>query len=82
MQKPGVTGQDGESGAPESHLPCPHLHPLPTGTFKIQKTRLQHESFDPSQTSDQLFFLDLKQGHYLPLDQAVYTQICSGSFSL
>nr|KAF6309891.1 solute carrier family 27 member 1 [Pipistrellus kuhlii] len=53
-----------------------------TGTFKIQKTRLQHESFDPSQTSDPLFFLDLKQGHYLPLDQAVYTQICSGSFSL
>ncbi|XP_036168489.1 long-chain fatty acid transport protein 1 isoform X3 [Myotis myotis] len=53
-----------------------------TGTFKIQKTRLQHEGFDPSQTSDRLFFLDLKQGHYLPLDQGVYTQICSGSFSL
>uniref|UniRef100_G1PVI6 Arachidonate--CoA ligase n=2 Tax=Myotis lucifugus TaxID=59463 RepID=G1PVI6_MYOLU len=53
-----------------------------TGTFKIQKTRLQHEGFDPSQTSDRLFFLDLKQGHYLPLDQSVYTQICSGSFSL
>ncbi|KAJ1060750.1 hypothetical protein K5549_019252, partial [Capra hircus] len=35
-----------------------------TGTFKIQKTRLQHEGFDPRQTSDRLFFLDLKQGHY------------------
>ncbi|XP_047632597.1 long-chain fatty acid transport protein 1 isoform X5 [Phacochoerus africanus] len=53
-----------------------------TGTFKIQKTRLQHEGFDPRQTSDRLFFLDLKQGHYLPLDQSVYTRICSGAFSL
>ncbi|XP_066888541.1 long-chain fatty acid transport protein 1 isoform X5 [Kogia breviceps] len=52
------------------------------GTFKIQKTRLQHEGFDPRQTSDRLFFLDLKQGHYLPLDQGVYTRICSGAFSL
>lgn len=53
-----------------------------TGTFKIQKTRLQHEGFDPRQTSDRLFFLDLKQGHYLPLDQDVYTRICSGAFAL
>ncbi|XP_055975756.1 long-chain fatty acid transport protein 1 [Sorex fumeus] len=53
-----------------------------TGTFKIQKTRLQHEGFDPRQTSDRLFFLDLKQGHYLPLDQAVYTRICAGAFAL
>ncbi|XP_042834468.1 long-chain fatty acid transport protein 1 isoform X1 [Panthera tigris] len=53
-----------------------------TGTFKIQKTRLQHEGFDPRQTSDRLFFLDLKQGHYLPLDQSVYTRICSGAFAL
>ncbi|XP_014637230.1 PREDICTED: long-chain fatty acid transport protein 1 isoform X1 [Ceratotherium simum simum] len=53
-----------------------------TGTFKIQKTRLQHEGFDPRQTADRLFFLDLKQGHYLPLDQGVYTRICSGAFAL
>ncbi|KAK2087668.1 hypothetical protein P7K49_033575 [Saguinus oedipus] len=53
-----------------------------TGTFKIQKTRLQREGFDPRQTSDRLFFLDLKQGHYLPLNEAVYTRICSGTFSL
>ncbi|PNI50617.1 SLC27A1 isoform 5 [Pan troglodytes] len=53
-----------------------------TGTFKIQKTRLQREGFDPRQTSDRLFFLDLKQGHYLPLNEAVYTRICSGAFAL
>ncbi|XP_048198497.1 long-chain fatty acid transport protein 1 isoform X1 [Perognathus longimembris pacificus] len=53
-----------------------------TGTFKIQKTRLQQEGFDPRQTSDQLFFLDLKQGHYLPLDEGVYSRLCSGAFAL
>ncbi|KAG3279960.1 solute carrier family 27 member 1 [Ictidomys tridecemlineatus] len=53
-----------------------------TGTFKIQKTRLQREGFDPRQTADRLFFLDLKQGHYLPLDEGVYTRICSGAFAL
>ncbi|XP_063084136.1 long-chain fatty acid transport protein 1 isoform X8 [Cavia porcellus] len=53
-----------------------------SGTFKIQKTRLQHEGFDPRQTSDRLFFLDLKQGHYLPLDEALYMQICSGASAL
>ncbi|ERE89029.1 long-chain fatty acid transport protein 1 [Cricetulus griseus] len=53
-----------------------------TGTFKIQKTRLQREGFDPRQTSDRLFFLDMKQGRYLPLDEGVHTRICAGDFSL
>ncbi|XP_042527147.1 long-chain fatty acid transport protein 1 [Dipodomys spectabilis] len=53
-----------------------------TGTFKIQKTRLQREGFDPRQTSDPLFFLDLKQGHYLPLDEGVYSRLCAGAFAL
>lgn len=54
----------------------------PPGTFKIQKTRLQREGFDPRQTSDRLFFLDMKQGRYLPLDEGVHTRICAGDFSL
>lgn len=58
---------------------CP---PQTPGTFKIQKTRLQREGFDPRQTSDRLFFLDLKQGCYLPLDERVYAHICAGDFSL
>ncbi len=53
-----------------------------TGTFKIQKTRLQREGFDLHQTSDRLFFLDLKQGKYIPMDENVYTAICTGAFSL
>lgn len=81
MQKPGGVGEVGELGVPGTPLlSIPIL--TPTGTFKIQKTRLQHEGFDPRQTSDRLFFLDLKQGHYLPLDQSVYTRICSGAFAL
>lgn len=58
---------------------CP---PHPPGTFKIQKTRLQREGFDPRQTSDRLFFLDLKQGRYVPLDERVHARICAGDFSL
>lgn len=54
----------------------------PPGTFKIQKSRLQREGFDPRQTSDRLFFLDLKQGRYLPLDESVHARICAGDFSL
>lgn len=53
-----------------------------TGTFKIQKTRLQMEGFDPHQTSDRLYFLDLKLGKYVPLDECLYERICSGKAAL
>ncbi|NXI42847.1 S27A1 protein, partial [Galbula dea] len=53
-----------------------------TGTFKIQKTRLQREGFDPQQTSDRLYFLDLKLGRYVPLDECLYERICSGKAAL
>ncbi|KFV13476.1 Long-chain fatty acid transport protein 1, partial [Tauraco erythrolophus] len=49
-----------------------------TGTFKIQKTRLQREGFDPHQSSDRLYFLDLQSGRYVPLDEHLYGRICSG----
>ncbi|NXV37924.1 S27A1 protein, partial [Rissa tridactyla] len=51
-----------------------------TGTFKIQKTRLQREGFDT--TSDRLYFLDLKLGKYVPLDECLYEKICSGKAAL
>ncbi|NXT54733.1 S27A1 protein, partial [Pluvianellus socialis] len=51
-----------------------------TGTFKIQKTRLQREGFDA--TSDRLYFLDLKLGKYVPLDERLYERICSGKAAL
>ncbi|KAM9514160.1 long-chain fatty acid transport protein 1 [Guaruba guarouba] len=53
-----------------------------TGTFKIQKTRLQMEGFDPHQTSDRLYFLDLKLGKYVPLDECLYERICAGKAAL
>ncbi|NXG74344.1 S27A1 protein, partial [Baryphthengus martii] len=53
-----------------------------TGTFKIQKTRLQREGFDPHQTSDRLYFLDLKLGKYIPLDEHLYERIASGKAAL
>ncbi|KAM4637319.1 long-chain fatty acid transport protein 1-like [Amazona ochrocephala] len=52
------------------------------GTFKIQKTRLQMEGFDPHQTSDRLYFLDLKLGKYVPLDECLYERICAGKAAL
>ncbi|KAL8164146.1 UNVERIFIED_CONTAM: hypothetical protein K2H54_046718 [Gekko kuhli] len=53
-----------------------------TGTFKIQKTRLQREGYDPHQTSDRLYFLDVKLGKYLPLDESVFERIRAGKVSL
>ncbi|XP_033927799.1 long-chain fatty acid transport protein 1 isoform X1 [Melopsittacus undulatus] len=53
-----------------------------TGTFKIQKTRLQEEGFDPHQTSDRLYFLDPKLGRYVPLDEGLYQRIRAGKAAL
>nr|XP_033780203.1 long-chain fatty acid transport protein 1 [Geotrypetes seraphini] len=53
-----------------------------TGTFKIQKTRLQKEGFDPRHTSDHMYFLDAKQGCYIPLDERLFGIIETGKISL
>ncbi|KAH0628960.1 hypothetical protein JD844_010628 [Phrynosoma platyrhinos] len=53
-----------------------------TGTFKIQKTRLQREGYNPHQTSDRLYFLDVKLGKYLPVDECVFERIQAGKVSL
>ncbi|NXX43666.1 S27A1 protein, partial [Tricholaema leucomelas] len=53
-----------------------------TGTFKIQKFRLQQEGFDPQQTSDRLYFLDPRQGSYLPLELPLYQRIQAGTAAL
>ncbi|KAG8129719.1 hypothetical protein E2320_016428, partial [Naja naja] len=38
-----------------------------SGTFKIQKTRLQREGYNPHQMSDRLYFLDVKVGNFINL---------------
>nr|XP_056714202.1 long-chain fatty acid transport protein 1 [Euleptes europaea] len=75
---PNVLYQEMQKGLPPYARPI-FLRLLPqvdtTGTFKIQKTRLQRESYDPHQTSDRLYFLDVKLGKYLPLDESTFERI-------
>ncbi|CAG5056666.1 unnamed protein product [Parnassius apollo] len=54
-----------------------------TGTFKMKKIDLQKEGFDPSLVkNDKLYYLDLKQGRYLPLGAEEYEKICNGQIRL
>ncbi|NXR69998.1 S27A1 protein, partial [Rhadina sibilatrix] len=54
----------------------PHLDT--TGTFKLQKTRLRGEGWDPRVVPDPLFVLDPQRGCYVPLDGEMYGRICAG----
>ncbi|XP_059848352.1 long-chain fatty acid transport protein 1-like [Hypanus sabinus] len=53
-----------------------------TSTFKIQKTRLRKQGFEPHQVQDKLFFLDSKLSKYIPLDGKVYEMILAGNYHL
>ncbi|EDV27525.1 uncharacterized protein TRIADDRAFT_21641 [Trichoplax adhaerens] len=51
-----------------------------TSTFKLAKTRLKAEGFDPSKVdSDKLFYFNSSVGHYQTLDGEIYKAIQSGS---
>uniref|UniRef100_A0A4X1TVJ0 long-chain-fatty-acid--CoA ligase n=2 Tax=Sus scrofa TaxID=9823 RepID=A0A4X1TVJ0_PIG len=58
----------------------PELHK--TGTFKLQKTDLRKEGFDPAVVKDPLFYLDARKGRYVPLDREAYTLIQAGEVKL
>lgn len=58
----------------------PELHK--TGTFKLQKTELRKEGFNPAFVKDQLFYLDARKGRYVPLDHKTYTRIQAGEEKL
>ncbi len=49
-----------------------------TGTFKHRKVEAVAEGFDPSRISDALYFLDAKEGTYVPLDAALHDRIVAG----
>ncbi|XP_046995918.1 long-chain fatty acid transport protein 4-like [Schistocerca americana] len=51
-----------------------------TGTFKIKKTAIQKEGFDPALIKDDLYFHDGKE--FVPLTQELYNEIVSGKFRL
>ncbi|XP_004929240.1 long-chain fatty acid transport protein 4 isoform X2 [Bombyx mori] len=54
-----------------------------TGTFKMKKTDLQKEGFDPALVKkDKLYYLDPKLGQYLPLGKEEYEKIVSGQIRL
>uniref|UniRef100_A0A8C9VVB0 Very long-chain fatty acid transport protein n=1 Tax=Scleropages formosus TaxID=113540 RepID=A0A8C9VVB0_SCLFO len=53
-----------------------------TGTFKIQKTRLQREGFDPRHSTDQIYFLNPRAGRYEGVTEELYSSIVEGRMSL
>ncbi|XP_073941559.1 long-chain fatty acid transport protein 4-like [Choristoneura fumiferana] len=54
-----------------------------TGTFKMKKTDLQKEGFDPSVVGkDKLYYHDAKLGQYLPLGPEEYEKIINGQIRL
>ncbi|CDQ89263.1 unnamed protein product [Oncorhynchus mykiss] len=53
-----------------------------TGTYKFQKTEMRREGFDPSITSNKLYFLDPSRGRYVELHQELYSSIISGKQKL
>ncbi|KAI6244070.1 Protein CBR-ACS-22 [Aphelenchoides fujianensis] len=59
---------------------CKHVER--TGTFKLKKTDLQKQGFDPAHTNgDPLFYWDYSERKYLPLDQEQFEAIQSGAYS-
>lgn len=58
---------------------CPHSC---IGTFKIQKTRLQREGYDPRLTTDQIYFLNTRAAHYEAVNEELYSAIAEGRMSL
>lgn len=53
-----------------------------TGTFKIQKTRLQKEGYDPRLTTDQIYFLNSRAGRYELVNEELYSAFEEGRISL
>ncbi|KAF3846232.1 hypothetical protein F7725_003310 [Dissostichus mawsoni] len=53
-----------------------------TGTFKIQKTRLQREGYDPRRNTDQIYFLNTRAACYEAVDEELYNAIAEGRMSL
>lgn len=49
-----------------------------TGTFKLKKTDLVKEGFDPKTIDEPLYFLDSKAGAFVPLDADLYDRIQAG----
>ncbi|XP_041789003.1 long-chain fatty acid transport protein 1-like [Chelmon rostratus] len=53
-----------------------------TGTFKIQKTRLQREGYKPQGSSEKIYFLDGRAGRYEAVTDELYSAIMEGRVCL
>uniref|UniRef100_A0A3B4BLB1 long-chain-fatty-acid--CoA ligase n=1 Tax=Periophthalmus magnuspinnatus TaxID=409849 RepID=A0A3B4BLB1_9GOBI len=49
-----------------------------TGTFKITKTKLQREGFKPQNSSEKLYFLDIRADRYVEVTSELYQDITEG----
>ncbi|XP_019119427.2 long-chain fatty acid transport protein 1 [Larimichthys crocea] len=49
-----------------------------TGTFKIQKTRLQREGYKPQDSSEEIYFLNSRAGRYEAVTDELYSAITEG----
>ncbi|CAG9854851.1 unnamed protein product [Phyllotreta striolata] len=50
-----------------------------TGTYKLKKTDLQQDGFDPSKVSDNIYYLDSSRGSYEKVTKEIYTEINNGN---
>ncbi|MBV8510027.1 MAG: long-chain-acyl-CoA synthetase, partial [Xanthobacteraceae bacterium] len=53
-----------------------------TATFKQKKFDLVREAFDPSETSDAIYFNDPRAQAFVRLDPALYQDIISGRINI
>ena len=53
-----------------------------TSTFKQKKLDLVSQGFDPSVTSDAIYFNDAERGAFVKLDAALHARICEGKVRL
>jgi fatty-acyl-CoA synthase len=53
-----------------------------TATFKLKKTDLQREGFDPSAISDPLYMRHPQFDRYVPLDRELFARLTAGELRL
>lgn len=55
-----------------------HFSLLSSGTFKIQKTRLQKEGYTPQDSGEKIYFLNSPAGRYEAVTDELYSAIIEG----
>lgn len=64
-------------------LPGPHKNGISfPGTFKLKKSKLQEEGFDPAKVADPVYVSDPRQGRYVRLTAELLEELNSGKLRL